>query len=537
MCGVSLRAQELTRKHFLREKHRIVVYEHSMAIRANLSILGEYLGKLGIAVLILGCFESVLAQQSNVLPVPTPASSLQYIGQDGLSVERLVENAGSRRADLLAARQRLVIAEGRLVQAGLRPNPVFSTEYGSPRFLGGEGEYDFSVGLAQSFELGGKRGKRRAVAELELQQVRAEIAAIERNIAVEIRRDYTKAIASARQLDVVERLLAADLELVRVTEARLSEGDVAPLDLNLVKVESDRLKIQRIEARNELETALLRIRTLIGADITEPLRLAPQNDRPPRLDLGLSELTVKALNDRADLQAARLGEQVGTAKLSLARSQTAPDITPSVRFSRSKAFTDLPASAGGGIANNLDNELTFGMSIDLPVFNRNQGGIASAVGEQVQATRTREFLEATIRRDVAVAYGQYRAATEKLVLYTTQILPRAEANLQTVRAAYNVGEFSVFEVVNEQRRLNENVTNYNRVLEEYYTTLTALEAAVGAALPPSAFMPGSTSVLPDTKTVPGQFNREEFLKSINKSKTERIGLLETTKRKIEEEKK
>ena len=123
------------------------------------------------------------------------------------------------------------------------------------------------------------------------------------------------------------------------------------------------------------------------------------------------------------------------------------------------------------------------------------------------------------------------------MLYTTQILPRAEANLQTVRAAYNAGEFSVFEVVNEQRRLNENVTNYNRVLEEYYTTLTALEAAVGAALPPSAFMPGSTSVLPDMKTVPGQFNREEFLKSINKSKTERIGLLETAKRKIEEEKK
>ena len=508
-----------------------------MGIRNILAIIGEYSAKLGLAVLFFGSFHSALAQQTDTSHVPTPAPSLQYIGQDGLSVERLVESAGSRRADLLAARQRLVIAEGRLVQAGLRPNPVFSTEYGSPRFLGGESEYDFSAALAQPFELGGKRGKRRTVAELELQQVRAEIAAIERNIAVEIRRDYARAISAARQLDVLERLLAADAELVRVTEARLNEGDVAPLDLNLVKVESDRLKIQRIEARNELETALLRIRTLIGADISEPLRLAPQSDRPPRLDLGLSELTQKALSDRSDLQAARIGERLGTARLDLARAQAAPDIMPSVRFSRTKAFTDLPASAGGGRANNLDNELTFGVSIDLPVSNRNQGGIASAVGEQVQAVRTREFLEATIRRDVAVAYGQYRAAAEKLVLYTTQILPRAEANLQTVRAAYSAGEFSVFEVVNEQRRLNENVTNYNRVLEEYYTTLTALEAAVGAALPPSAFMPGSTSVLPDTKIVPGQFSREEFLKSINEAKTERIGFLKSTKPRIEEEKK
>lgn len=509
-----------------------------MGIRNILAIVVEYSAKLGLAVLFFGGFHSALAQQTVPSPLPSPAPSLQYIGPDGVSVEQLVESAGLRRADLLAARQRLVIAEGLLVQAGLRANPVFSTEYGSPRFLGGESEYDFSAGLAQPFELGGKRGKRRAVAELELQQVRAEVAAIERNIAVEIRRDYARAISAARQLDVLERLLAADAELVRVTEARLSEGDVAPLDLNLVKVESDRLKIQRIEARNELETALLRMRTLIGADVAEPLRLAPQSDRPPRLDMGLSELTQKALNDRSDLQAARIGERLGTARIILARAQGAPDITPSVRFSRSKGIIDLPGPVNGStFASDLDNELTFGVSIDLPVSNRNQGGIASAVGEQVQAVRTREFLEATIRRDVAVAYGQYRAAAEKLVLYTTQILPRAEANLQTVRAAYNAGEFSVFEVVNEQRRLNENVTNYNQVLEEYYTTLTALEAAVGAALPPSAFMPGSTSVLPDTKIVPRQFNREEFLKSINEDKAERIGLLKSTKPRIEEEKK
>lgn len=492
---------------------------------------------LGIGVTLFGTFESARAQENSGLPAQTPAPSLQYIGQDGLSVEQLVESAGSRRADLLAARQRLAIADGRLVQAGLRPNPVFNTEYGSPRFLGGEAEYDFSAGLSQTIELGGKRGKRRAVAELEIQQVRAEISALERLIAVDIRRDYTKAIAAARQLDVIERLLAADAELVRVTEARLNEGDVAPLDLNMVKVESDRLRIQRIEARNELETALIRIRTLIGADVIEPLRLAPQTDRPPRLELGLSDLTDKALSDRADLQAARLGERLGTARINLARAQAAPDVTPSVRFSRSRVFTDLPASAGGGIANNLDNELTFGVSIGLPVFNRNQGGVAAAAGEQIQAVRTREFLEATIRRDVAVAYGQYRAAAEKLVIYTTQILPRAEANLQTVRAAYNAGEFSVFEVVNEQRRLNENVTNYNRVLEEYYTTLTALEAAVGGALPPSAFTPGSTSVLPDIKSVPSQFNREEFLKSINEDKIERLGSIRTTKTKIQEEKK
>lgn len=468
---------------------------------------------------------------------PAPLVSPQFVSQDGLSVEALVQSASARRADLLAARQRLAIAEGRLVQAGLRPNPVFETEYGTPRFLGGESGYDFSAGLSQTFELGGKRGKRKAVAELELQQVRAEVFALERRIGAEIRKNYTKAIGAARQLDVIERLLAADSELIRITEARLSEGDVAPLDLNLVKVESDRLRVQQIEARSELETALLELRTLTGIEVTAPLRIAPQADRPPRLDLGLSELTENALRDRADLQAARIGERLGTARINLARAGAVPNVDASVRFSRAKGIIDLPETAGGGFVNDLDSELTFGVSINIPVFNRNQGEIASATAEQIQAVRTREFLESTIRSDVAVAYRQYRAAAEKLVLYSTQILPRAEANLQTVRAAYNAGDFSMFEVVAEQRRLIENVTGLNQTLRDYYTALAQLEAAVGAPLPSTAFAPGATSVLPDTKQVPKQFTKEDFLKPAFGEKAELGNLRKTANPPKQEERK
>lgn len=489
------------------------------------------------AVLIsssLGSFSQQTPPSTSQTPSPISA---QFVSQDGLSVEALVQSAATRRADLLAARQRLAIAEGRLIQAGLRPNPVFETEYGSPRFLAGESGYDFSAGLSQTFELGGKRGKRKAVAELELQQVRAEVFALERRIGAEIRQNYTKAIGAARQLDVIERLLAADSELVRITEARLNEGDVAPLDLNLVKVESDRLRVQQIEARSELETALLELRTLTGIEVTAPLRIAPQADRPPRLDLGLSELTEQALRDRADLQAARIGERLGTARINLARSGAVPNVAASVRFSRAKGIIDLPESAGGGFANDLDNELTFGVSIDIPVLNRNQGEIASATGEQIQAVRTREFLESTIRTEVAVAYRKYRAAAEKLVLYSTQILPRAEANLQTVRAAYNAGDFSMFEVVAEQRRLVENVTGFNQTLREYYTALAQLEAAVGAPLPGTAFTPGSTSVLPDIKDVPRQFTREDFLKPVQGEKAELGSLRKATNPPKQEERK
>lgn len=472
-----------------------------------------YLLNLGMLFLI-GSVPVFSQQQPPAAPTQPgiKLSSAQFVGQDGLTVDRLLELGASRRADLLAARQRLAIAEGRLRQAGFRPNPTLDTEYGSPRLLGGEPESTFSVGATQVFETGGKRSRRVAVAQLEVSQIRAEIQYLERQLAVGIRGAYTSALAAARQLDVLEKLIAGNEDIVRVTEARLKEGDVAPLDVNLVKVENDRLKVQAIQARSELDTQLLQIRTLIGADVSESLRLAPQPDRPPRFDTGLSELTELALKERTDLQAARIGEELGNARINLAKANAVPNVAGVVRYTRNKQIIDLPGNYGG--ASNLDSELTFGVSVDLPIFNRNQGEIASATGERLQATRNREFLETTVKRDVAVAFRRYRAAAEALVLYSTQILPRAEANLQAVRMAYGVGEFSVFDIVGEQRRLAENVTNYNQSLRDYYNALTELETAIGTTLPASGFAPGSTSVLPDTDLNPYQVDRAKLLKSL-----------------------
>jgi hypothetical protein len=76
----------------------------------------------------------------------------------------------------------------------------------------------------------------------------------------------------------------------------------------------------------------------------------------------------------------------------------------------------------------------------------------------------------------------------------------------------------VFEVVAEQRRLNESVTGYNQTLRDYYTALAQLETAVGVALPASAFAPDSTSVLPGRDIAPQQIDREKFLKSLSEKR-------------------
>lgn len=513
-------------------------FNHQNLRRARYAVKTKTLCALLSATLAASAFFAFPTKSFSQDAVSTPAnvqmSSAEYVAPDGVSVEKLLASGAARRADLQAARQRLAIAEGRLRQARFRPNPVLSGEYGTAKVFGGD-ENEFSVGVSQVFETGGKRNRRAAVAELELKQIRAEVFALERALAVEIRTAYTNALAAARQLDVLERLFAANTEIVRVIEARLKEGDAAPLDANLIKVEADRLRIQTIQARNDLETAFLQLKNLIGAELAENIRIAPQPERPPRLDLGLNELTEIALKERADLQAAKLGEELGDARISLARANAVPNVAGSIAYSRAKRVTDFPPMTGGAVTNR-DSELTFGVSVEIPVFNRNQGEIAAATGEKLQAARSREFLETTIKRDVAVAYRKYRAAAETLVIYTTQIIPRAEENLKAVRAAYGFGEFSVFEVVNEERRLTENVTNYNQSLRDYYNALNELETALGTALPTNGFAPASQSVLPANDLAPAQVSRERLLKAIETVEMTKKVQLSKNKEQKEEEK-
>jgi hypothetical protein len=116
-----------------------------------------------------------------------------------------------------------------------------------------------------------------------------------------------------------------------------------------------------------------------------------------------------------------------------------------------------------------------------------------------------------------MAYRRYRAASESLVLYSTQILPRAEENLRSIRAAYNFGEFSVLDVIAEQRRLTENVTAYNQFLRDYYSALAELEIALGTTIPVSGFAPSLTSILPDINSVPQQIDQGKLLQTLIQS--------------------
>ncbi len=395
----------------------------------------------------------------------------------GSSSIDLARRALRSNAQLAAARLEINRASARLRQAGLRPNPTVDFQQLNGVF-GSPGERGTTVAFSLPLELWGQRGRRMDLARAELEASEAEVADRERRLASEARAAYVDALAALRDLDVTQKLHSLDVETARIVEARVEEGDAAPLELNLLRSEVDRLRARRALIEGRLEAAALRLKQIVGIPPDETLRLREALDAPllPAPPASLDAAIEIALRTRPDLRLARLTEAVAQAGYRLARAQAAPQVTAFVQYSNILGtIDDTPI----GVLMDRDRIFGYGVSITLPILNRNQGAKAEAQLAITQARARREFTESAVRAEVAAAYRRYEAAQASVQMYERGVIARSEQNVRTMRAAYQVGAFRVTELLVEQRRLVDSQRELTEALAERYRALSDLRAAMG----------------------------------------------------------
>lgn len=401
--------------------------------------------------------------------------------QQGASSSDLIRRALATNADLAASRLEIERARARLNQAGHRPNPTIDFEHTTGRLTGSQGEHETTIGFALPLEVGGQRKRRVELARAELEAAEAEVADRERRLTAEVRASYAEVLAALRELEITAELTDVDQQTARVVEVRVTEGDSAPVELNLLRSEIDRLRSRRALVEGRLQVSLLRLKNMAGIAPGEPLRLsehlgAQVQAEPPASVEAAVEI---ALRTRPDLRLARLNEEVTQAGMRLAQAQAKPDVTAFTRYTKSSAvFDDTPI---GGLRDK-DRLLTFGVSIGLPVFNRNQGAKAEAEAAILQARRRREFAESVVRAEVASAYARYEAAKQSLAIFEQGVLERSRQNIRTVRGAYEIGAFRITDLLVEQRRFIDSQREFIEALAEQYRALADLQAAMGIPL-------------------------------------------------------
>ncbi|MBN9657539.1 MAG: TolC family protein, partial [Acidobacteria bacterium] len=181
-----------------------------------------------------------------------------------------------------------------------------------------------------------------------------------------------------------------------------------------------------------------------------------------------------------------IADTLTDAETRLAKSESVPNVVASSRYSRVNSRFDqygLSASAGSPVPiRDTDNLLAGGVSINLPLRNRNQGNIQAAVARHQNASLRRQYLERVIRQEIQVAIARYETATKALAVFDEGVLQQSRENVRILRAAYDLGEIRLIDVINEQRRLVDTQRAYTDLLREAFVAAVDLERATGAPI-------------------------------------------------------
>lgn len=398
---------------------------------------------------------------------------------NGVNVADLVKRGLGANVELVALRIEIERARARLTQSGTRPNPTLDFEQQNG-VLNSPGERSASVGFSLPLEVGGQRGARVAVARVAIDAAAAELADRERRLAHEIRHRYADALIAARELEMTDRLHGVQLETSRFVEARVSVGDAAPLERDLLLADVERLKARRVLIESALQTAVLKLRHLAAIPDTETMLLKETLESSLTINnhTGIDTAVAVALRQRPDIVFARLAEDAAQAGYRLARAEAIPNVTAFARYGQtSSAFDETPV----GFLRDKDRLVTFGVSITLPLLNRNQGARADAQLAVRQAEARRQFVESVIRTEVISAYRRLESVEKSLSIYQNEVITRLTQNVNTMRAAYEIGAFRIGDLLAEQRRLLEAQRELTDAMGERYRAFADIQAAIGSS--------------------------------------------------------
>jgi len=404
----------------------------------------------------------------------------QSAGDGGaVTVDELVARGLAESPDLRAVRAEIEAARGRVTQAALRPNPML--DLSGQKALSPDN--NLMVGVTVPLDLNGRKAGRVAVAERELAMKRAGVADRERRLRAEVRMKAGEWFAAHRNLAFTDELLQANRAALFVVEARAREGAVPPLEASLLLVEVNRLEASRRLLESRAEILALQLRALVGMPPEAPLALHGNlASLPMVLDPGQAASLAVAL--RPDLEMARLDIALAQARIENETAEGRWDASVSLGYQRQDFGYPLNGLTSTGATRPIQDVFHYfggGVTVTLPVRNRNQGSVAASRAELQAAERRLEFATLIVGQEVAAALTQYDAAQRALELYTRGVRAVAQQNLQTVRQAYQLGRIPLLEVIAEQRRLIDVETGYTESLKQVYDAAVEIERAI--ALP------------------------------------------------------
>ena len=399
--------------------------------------------------MVPGC---VLAQTQIAAPV-ADTTLFRYLDQTtGMTADEAVRIALENNGELAAMRKERDAAQAMVRQARLRANP--SLEASGAKQIG-MADSSYMVKGMLPLELGGRRSARIRVATGELAVRERAVEDRERILASEVRTKFGEALAETLKLKFADGILATALQQFRLVQAQVTEGKTAPLEENMTLVEVNRLRSMRETVNGRTEIAFLELRNMLGMKPEEPIRLRGDFDNLVVPLPILADTTANALQTRPDLAGLRSMEDLADAQIEQARAGGRLDASVNSGYQRMDSSFPLNGITDTGQLRPIQDIFhffTFGVTLELPVLNKNQGAIQAAVANRDAARNRREFGELIVRREVATAFARYESTAKAMEIFRIGVRGQASANLDVVRQTYELGSRNLIDYFIEERR-------------------------------------------------------------------------------------
>ena len=395
-----------------------------------------------------------------------------------LALPQVIEFSLQNNGDLKSFREEKGIRDAGKIRAGLLPNPTLDFEAGTGALTGSSAENSLSLGVSQEFYLAGKREKRLAVAERELNMYRWQLADRERLLREEVKTTFCDVLLTQQRIALSDRSIALNQQLLDVSKERLAAGDIPELEMNLVKVELARSEGFRIDAEKALNRNQAKLRTLMGLSPGESPTIAGVLETDIVLTNNLLDLKQLALGKRPDLKALEAEKGRAESDIILAQAEGIPNITAGLAVSRDTTAMEIGGVEGKDTAYIIGLKL----SMPIPVFDRNKAGVQEA---RAKRSSTENRLLAATRnteREIETAYASLLNAEKVISLYKSSIIPQLEENLKLTQEAYRLGEVGILAVIQEQKKFFEVSEGYLTALHDRQIALVKLESASASEL-------------------------------------------------------
>lgn len=394
--------------------------------------------------------------------VQSPAASRYQDEVRGLTIDQLVSMALERSRRLAAARAEVDVAQGERQQAGLRANPVI--EFNQAEQAGGS-DRRTAAGVSWPVELF-RLPARRAAGEKQVAVAELTVVEAEWELASRVRGTSAALLTTLRSLSVLEQQGQAARELAGQIANSVGVGALPRLDRDTADVDVRRLEAAIRMAEGEAEALVAELKGLIGIEQKQTLMVRSIEIEVAAATGNTAARLTTAPAGRPDVRRAEAEGALLSAQSLVARQEGRWDLSFSAGYMRTQmSFPQSGVTPSGALAPIAGrfHEWSLGAMVTVPLRNRNQGTLATALAREKVLDAERGAIEVEAAAEQAAARARWDAARDASGQYRENVLRLATQNLEVVQQTYLAGRGTLNDVILERRRLLD--------LELAYTTL------------------------------------------------------------------